>query len=108
MSKLVQSYSVTAAKSEEDNPCVLALRDEYPELTNALLGTKNVEGQCVLPPCTLMIFLNDGRLGFCLSPKSGSKVAFGTIPDPSKGLSCIEAEIAKGNFEWKNSPKRRA
>lgn len=108
MSKLIASYSVTATKLEDDNPAVVALREEFPELTNALLGSKNVEGQCVLPPCTLMIFLNDGRLGFCLSPKSGSKVAFGTIPDPSKGLNCVESEIAQGHFEWKNSPKRRA
>ncbi len=108
MSKLLQSYSVSATASSEDDPAVVAMREEFPELTKAMLGTKTVEGTCLMPPCTLMVFLNDGRLGWCLSPKTGSKVCFGTVPDPSKGMSCIEAEIVKGNFEWKNSPKRRA
>lgn len=108
MSKLIQSYSTSVTKTDEDDPVTLALREDYPELTNALRGTKNVEGHCVMPPCTLMIFLNEGRLGWCLSPKSGSKVAFGTVTDPSKGLQCVESEIAKGNFEWKNSPRKRS
>lgn len=108
MSKLIQSYSTSVNKSAEDDPLILALREDYPELTNALCGTKNVEGQCVMPPCTLMLFLNEGRLGWCLSPKTGSKVAFGTVSDPSKGLACVESEIAKGNFEWKQSPRKRS
>jgi len=108
MSKLIQSYSVTKSASEDDSPAIQLLRAEFPELTAALLGSKTIEGTCLLPPCTLMLFVNDGRFGFCLSPKTGTKVAFGTIPDPSKGLSCVESEIAQGNYEWKNSPKRRA
>lgn len=106
MSKLVQSYASGASSNGEDTPFLAALRDEYPELAAALRGTKNVEGQCLIPPCTLMLFLDGERIGFCLSPKAGSRVAFGSLPDPSKGLAGIEAEIAAGHFEWKNKRGR--
>jgi len=106
MSKLIQSYSSANPASGEDTPFLAALREEYPELAQALRGTKNVDGQCVLPPCTLMLFLDGERIGFCLSPKAGQRVAFGSLPDPSKGLAGVEAEIAAGHFEWKNKRGR--
>lgn len=106
MSKLIAAYSSAGAKTGEDGPLVLALREEFPELVKALQGCKNLDGQCVMPPCTLMIFLEGDRLGFCISPKTGTKVAFGTVPDPSKGLAGIEHELAEGHFEWKQKRGR--
>jgi len=106
MSKLIQSYATSSSSNGEDTPFVTELRGEYPELIQAMRGTKNVDGQCVLPPCTLMIFLEGDRMGFCLSPKNGTRVAFGTVSDPAKGLQSVEAEIAAGHFEWKNKRGR--
>lgn len=106
MSKLIQSYSTSTAAGGDDTPFLAALREEYPELAQALRGTKNVEGGCVLPPCTLMLFLDGDRVGFCLSPKAGTRVAFGSLPDASKGLAGVEAELAAGHFEWKNKRGR--
>lgn len=106
MSKLVQSYSTSSPANGEDTPFLAALREEYPELATCLRGTKNVDGQCVLPPCTLMLFLDGDRIGFCLSPKAGTRVAFGSLSDPSKGLAGVESEIAAGHFEWKNKRGR--
>jgi len=106
MSKLIQSYSSAADHNGEDTPFLTSLREEYPELAQAMKGTKNIEGQMLLPPCTLMLFLDGDRLGFCLSPKNGNRVAFGSVPDPAKGLGGVEAEIAAGHFEWKNKRGR--
>lgn len=106
MSKLVQAYSTSVSPNGDETPFLIALREEFPELTQAFKGTKNVEGQVVLPPCTLMLFLDGDRLGFCLSPKTGLRVAFGSVPDPAKGLAGVEAELAAGHFEWKNKRGR--
>lgn len=106
MSKLVTAYSSGHPAAGDETPFLIALKEEYPELAAALKGTKNVEGQIVLPPCTLMLFLDGDRLGFCLSPKAGSRVAFGSVPDPAKGLAGVESELAAGHFEWKNKRGR--
>jgi hypothetical protein len=75
---------------------------EYPAVAEVLNGVfvKDDQTQSV-PPATIMLFAEEGRLKFCISPKTGPRVAFGCITDPSKGFSGLENEIALGRFEWK-------
>jgi hypothetical protein len=106
MSKLVQSYSTSNVKKGELTPVQMALKEEMPELIAAMLGSFTIEGTCVMPPCSLILFLEGDRMGWCLTPRQGSKCAFGTLPDPSKGLAGVEAEMEAGHFEWKQKRGR--
>lgn len=101
MSKLVESYRAHVASQTEDGVQVAALREEFPAITEALKGVpSDVPGETVWP-CTLMLFLEGDTLKFCLNPKSGNRVAFGSVPDAAKGLHGVESAIVNGNFEWK-------
>lgn len=105
MSNFVKSYMSQDGDGQLSSPNIVALREDYPNLTEALLGAKGPDGKIAIWPSTLMLFLEGDVLKFCLSPKVGDKVAFGTILDPSKGLLGIEQALESGKFEWK---KRKA
>lgn len=106
MSRFVSTYSKPTQRNGEMSSFRANLATEMPELISAMAGSYNLEGQCVMPPCTLMLFLEEDRMGFCLSPKGGGKCAFGSLPDPSKGLLGVEAELQAGHFEWKQKRTR--
>jgi hypothetical protein len=101
MSKLVSSYRAHVDAKTQDGPQVMALRDEFPAIVEAMKGVCDEGGQQVVWPCTVMLFLEGDTLKFCLNPKSGSRVAFGSVLDASKGLHGVEQAISDGNFEWK-------
>lgn len=105
MNSFVKSYFSQDGDGQRSSPEVQAILAEWPNLGEALLGGRDPDGKEAVPPITLMLFLEGDKLKFCLNPKWGAKVAFGTIPDASKGLEAVEAELAAGRFEWK---KRRA
>ncbi len=83
-----------------------ALHDEYPNLAWALNGRAKNHEAGPMNPCTLNLFLDNGRLKWCLSLKWSSKCCFGTCPDPSKPLAAVEAALIKGELEWKSSGRR--
>lgn len=75
---------------------------EYPAVAEVLNGVFNKDNQAEsVPPATIMLFAEEGRLKFCISPKTGPRIAFGCLRDPAKGLGSLEDEIALGRFEWK-------
>lgn len=106
MSKLAESYRLHVAARTEDGPQVCALRDEFPHLVEAMKGVMNAEGAYEVWPCTVFLFLEGDTLKFCLNPKSGSRVAFGSVSDASKGLHGVDEAIRDGNFEWKARGRR--
>lgn len=101
MSKLVSSYRQHLDSQTQDGPQIAALREEFPSMVEAMKGVTDEAGAWVVWPCTVMLFLEGDALKFCLNPKSGNRVAFGTVPDASKGLSGVDEAIREGNFEWK-------
>jgi len=107
MSKLKDSYSSHAASLSETPASLQAISDEFPSLVEALVGIRGEDKLWELPPCTIMIFLEGDRVKFCLNPKSGPRVAFGTVDDLSKGLSALEKSLSEGNYEWKARGGRR-
>jgi len=106
MSKLVESFRTHVQAQTKDGPQVAALRDEYPAMVEAMRGVPSeVPGETVWP-CTVMLFLEGDTLKFCLNPKSGNRVAFGSVADASKGLSGVEQALVNGDFEWKARGRR--
>lgn len=84
-------------------------RDEYPTLAEVLGGVASspADPQFV-PQATITLFAEMGKLKFVIKPKSGDRVAFGTLSEPEKGLADVEKEISAGRFEWKRSSGRRS
>jgi hypothetical protein len=78
-----------------------SLAGEFPAIAWALAGRPKDHPEGQEYPATLMIFFDSGRLKYCLAPKIGLGVAFGTIKDPSKLLDSIEASLRQGDYEWK-------
>jgi len=79
---------------------------ELPNLIDAMTGVLGPDGRWKHGPATFMIFLEGGKLKFCLSPKFSSSVAFGVVADPDKPFHSIEAELQAGHFEWKTRSRK--
>lgn len=77
-----------------------SLVDQWPMLSLVLCGTKGGEGVKAVPPCSIILKCRDGKLGFCISPATGSQVAFGVLGDPSKGFDALEHELVSKRFSW--------
>lgn len=107
MSKFRESYASAKSVGRAEGEAFDALAAECPDLALVMAGEYDEGGNCLVPSCTLMLFLEAGRVKFCLSPKFGPQVAFGTLPDPSKGLQGVDEEIREGRFEWKSRGNKR-
>jgi len=81
-----------------------AFRSVWPNLADAILGRFRSGEDPGRPPMKILLFAEADKLKFMLSPLLGDLVAFGTFPDVTGGFDGLEAELAKGAFEWK---KRR-
>lgn len=78
------------------------LAEEFPAIAWALAGRPKDHEAGEACPATIMLFFDGGKLKYCLSPKIGMGVAFGTVDDPSSPMASIEASIREGKYEWKN------
>jgi len=88
------------------SPELEAFRDEFPNIFALFVGRPYTAEDPGRPPASILLFPEGGKLKFCVKPKFGGIVAFGTISDPSKGLIALDTAIANGHMEWKQSKKR--
>lgn len=100
-----ESSFATVSHDRVDAPTIPAgFIERYPELALLFGGRINAEnGRIEIPAATLVLFFEGGRLKFCVKPRSGGRVAFGTVTDASEGLVGVEEAIRVGHFEWKVS-----
>lgn len=78
----------------------------HPILASILAGREKGHPAGAMPTTSVLIFLDGGRIKFCLHPVESQKVAFGCITDPSDLLTSFEAEVTAGNYEWRKSRSR--
>jgi len=78
------------------------LAESYPAIAWVLAGRPKDHEAGMEYPATLMLFLDSGKLKYCISPKIGLGVAFGTVDDPTDPMASIERSIVAGAYEWKN------
>jgi len=83
-----------------------AFRQEFPHVYDLFVGRPFTPEDPGRPPATILLFPEGGKLKFCVKPKFGGLVAFGTVQDPSKGMAGLDEAIAAGHLEWKQSKKR--
>jgi len=81
-------------------------RESYPALSEALSGAPAGDGMDAMFPHTVMIFLEGGRLKWCLNASQANAVGFGTVEDPSKPLESIDRAIAEDRIDWRVRKQR--
>jgi len=82
-------------------------RAKYPTLTEVLEGHETSDqAGTACPTASLVLFAESTQLKFCVTPRTGNRVAFGCLPRALDGLDGVEAELAAGKFEWKLSKRR--
>lgn len=85
----------------------LEFSEAYPALSSILQGMpETTSGRVAVPPATVSIFADGGKLKFCISPKKGPSVAFGCLADPCKGLDDLELQLSQHRFEWRKGSRR--
>lgn len=107
MSSYSSSYTNGSVGSIGDQAQVpQTVVDEFPAFAAVLGGVYSLDGQtCEVPPASIILFAELGKVKFCIHPKRGSKVAFGTLSNPGAGFAALNDEIEAGNFEWKNGKR---
>ncbi len=74
----------------------------FPEVSNIFRGSFNQEtGFWKIPPASLTLFLEGGRLKFVANPRGFGHVCFGTVSDAARGLDGVEQALVDGHCEWK-------
>jgi hypothetical protein len=93
--------------SEEspDDP-INKLASLYPGIAQVLKGRTKEQKGGVFPPSSIIISLDGGSIKFCVAPKYGAHVAFGTIDDVTKLLHSLDAAIQKNKVDWR--PRKNA
>jgi len=106
MSNLDQAYREALDGSTGMSADLEAFASEFPNVWSVFRGRPFTQEDPGRPPASILIFAEGGRLKFCVKPKHGGLVAFGTVQDPSQGLLGVDKAIADGHLEWKKSKVR--
>jgi len=109
MSSYEQSYSAGAKDGRDFAAIPDSFREEYPQLAAVFAGLARAEqnGGSV-PAATVNLWFEGAVCKFCIMPRFGNRIAFGTIEEPEKGFAGLEEAIAGGRFEWKVSKRRNS
>lgn len=101
MSKYLDAVTARDGNGSLEHTDLAEFGESWPELTQAMVGVKGPDGKWLVGPATVMLFLEGGKMKFCLSPKYSSRICFGCVVDPSRALDSIEVALATEKCEWK-------
>jgi hypothetical protein len=101
MSSLLENFQQAVVQRAPKDAQWDDFKAKWPTIFEALFGAPDEEGKERMPPITIQLYAGDGKLKYVLSPKSGSKIAFGTCEGPDKGLDALEQAMASKHHEWK-------
>jgi hypothetical protein len=80
----------------------IGLSENFPEVAQVFRGDFNQEtGFWKIPPASITLFVEGGRLKFVVNPGGFGQVCFGTVKDASKGLEGVNSALQVGDCEWK-------
>jgi hypothetical protein len=106
MSTYRESYAKGASQAGFSRFVSEEFEQEFPMVSNVFAGEYDADGKtCIVPSASIVLFAEAGKLKFCITPRVGNRVAFGTCDDPVKGLASVEQALARGNYEWKSKGK---
>ena len=109
MSSYELSYSAGSGESRGGAAVPIEFREEYPALSTVFSGVTAADGQtCAVPAATVNLWFEAGTLKFCIMPRYGNRIAFGTVEAPEKGFAGLEEALQRGRFEWKVSKRGKS
>lgn len=82
----------------------------YPNMADVFSGKMNEDGtKFARHPGSIILFFEGDRFKFVCSPRSSSRIAFGSGTNGVGGFTEIEQALEMGHFEWKlRSGQRRS
>lgn len=92
-----------AAETAVDPSFVL----HYPSLAQFLMGVDSAEKKFSIPPGSLVIWMEDGRIKCCFKVKARGMVGFKTLPGGQEGFKTIDALLESNQVEWRREGKRK-
>lgn len=108
MSNAIEQFRVANNGNDSGPGVPSSFCDQWPLLAQLFAGVHDETGQqWKLWPCTLSLWFDCGVLKFCVSPKCGPKVCFGSVKALGEGLDGLEAALARGDCEWKTRKASR-
>lgn len=109
MSSYEQSYRAAIGDSVGGSVVPPEFREEFPALGTVFSGIVSEDGKTYsVYAATLNLWFEAGVLKFCIMPRFGSRIAFGTVGEPEKGFAGLEAALQAGHFEWKQGKGRKS
>lgn len=94
-------FQPPAPTDVEQSENIRYLKELYPGICQVLMGrTKEMRGG-VFPASSIILSLDGDVLKFCVTPKYGAHVAFGTIQDVTDILTCLDVAIRTGKVDWR-------
>jgi len=77
-------------------------REKFPEVSAVFSGSiKEGTTFWAVPPASITLFVEGGRLKFVINPAGFGQVMFGTILDALTGLEGVDSALRQGHCEWK-------
>jgi hypothetical protein len=77
-------------------------KDKYPEVSAAFSGSvKEGSDFWAVPPASITLFVEGGRLKFVVNPQGFGQVMFGCLQNALDGLEGVDEAIRQGHCEWK-------
>lgn len=108
MESAIAQFGRAAADGESGPAVPGSFADCFPLLAQFFGGIRDESGKSwKLWPCTVSLWFDSGNLKFCVSPKCGPKVCFGSVKRLGEGLDGLEAALANGDCEWKTRKASR-
>jgi hypothetical protein len=109
MSSYEDSYREGRGETTAGAAVPPSFREEYPALATIFAGITGEDGKtCSVPAATVNLWFEAGTCKFCIMPRFGNRIAFGTIASPEKGFAALEEAIQRGHYEWKVSKRRNS
>jgi len=101
MSKFVDGARGNFNPLQENAEWLNDLSAKYPMIGDLLSGGPNwKQDKSQLPPMSITLFAQDGRLRFRASSSDLPRTFWGAIKSPSDLLGSIEAALEAGEGEW--------
>lgn len=108
MNGVLQALASSANDGEKKGTRIVPVEfaQAFPVLGQLFGGFTDPDTNQKMPSCSLSIFCEGGRLKWCLIPKDGPKVCFGTLHDWDNPWESLQAALSKGECEWKPTNRK--
>jgi hypothetical protein len=98
----MESFDVATDERVDAPKIPVEFSERFPELGSLFGGRLNPDnGRVEVPPATITLFFEVSRLKFCVHPRTGHRIAFGSVREALDGLVGVEEALKLGHYEWK-------